>query len=256
MHNTADHGQHLLVDKTVIDQMVQSVNEGDLVLEIGPGTGEITKALLQKKARVVAIEVDRSYERYLARFHALEVIYGDVLEIGFPKFEKLVSNLPFHITEPFIEKLARVNFVEAILLVGGKFAKEAMSKPGDEHFGKMSLVMQCYFKCEHLAEVKKGSFDPPPRVTAALIRLVPFKPKDFSQRVMRELFDQRDKKLKNALREAIVRICGVTKNQARETIDEMGLPESWLEGNLENLSNEDFVILTHRFGGFENVDRD
>ncbi|MFA6423567.1 MAG: rRNA adenine N-6-methyltransferase family protein [Patescibacteria group bacterium] len=256
MHDLNEKEQHLLVDKLVISQMVESINHNDCVLEIGPGTGNITRALAKKGAFVTAIEVDQSFDRHLSRLRNVEVIYADVIRSGVPDFSMLVSNLPFHITEPLISLLAEKQFLQAVLLVGGKFVKEATAIPGDSDFGKLSLLVQSFFDLTYLREVEKNCFDPPPRVTAALVRISPAKPKDFLLQVFRELFEQRDKKFKNALREALVRVKGITKNAAREAIDSMALPEDWLSGNLENLSNADLCVLCQKIKSSSDEIRD
>lgn len=238
-------GQHFLIDENVVHKMAQFANPGDIILEVGPGKGILTKALLTKGSEVKAIEIDRQFAPELEKISGrFEIIFGNVLEITLPNFTKIISSMPYHIIEPFVELIARRYFEEAVLLVGDKFAKEAIAKdPKDENFGKLSLLVQSFFQIEYLEAVSREAFDPMPRVNSAIIRLVPSKPSSKALLVFRELFLQRDKLLKNALREALVRVFALTKNQAREKIKALNFPTERLENNFENLANTDISNL-------------
>jgi len=238
-------GQHFLIDEKVVSKLASYANNEDIILEVGPGKGILTKALLKQGAKVKAVEIDKQFSKELEKISGdLEIIYGNVLETTLPPFDKIISSMPYHIIEPFIELVIKKEFKEAILLVGDRFAKEAIANnPNDPDFGKLSLLVQSFFTVEYLEKVSKEAFDPQPRVNSAIIKLIPFRPNDKSLLVFRELFLQRDKLLKNALREALVRVFSLTKNQARELTKNLKLSAERLDGNFENLSNSDIYNL-------------
>lgn len=250
--------QHFLVDRRVIDAVVKTadIKTTDSVVEVGPGLGHLTEKLAKRARSVLAIEIDRQFEGPLGevqkRRPSLKVIYKNVLEVKLPSCDKLVASLPFSILEPFITKLVKSHFKLATLVAGKRFAYEIQAKPEDRNYGKLSALVQGRFQTRTVREIDKSSFWPKPRVNSAIINLKPQEPGELREEparfIMGEVVFQPDKKVKNALREAIIRFEKLrgrrgTKRQARETISKLGLPSKILEKMPEQLSNEELQSL-------------
>jgi 16S rRNA (adenine1518-N6/adenine1519-N6)-dimethyltransferase len=243
-------GQHFLIDQAIVKKMASFAESGDVIFEIGPGKGALTRELIKKGAIIKAIEIDGSFEQYLSRIDgSIELKWGSAIRLEWPTFDKIISSIPYNIIEPLMEILIRKNFKEAILLVGDKFAKEALASASDNYFGKLTLISQSFFEIKYISEVSKASFFPRPRVKSAIIRLCPYIPKDKRLLFFRELFLQRKKKIKNSLRESLVSVYGKTKNEARKAMCSMDFKKELLDRNIENISNDDFRYIYKKISG-------
>jgi len=177
-------GQNFLINEGIISKIVTAaeLTNEDTVLEVGPGTGNLTRALVETGARVIAVEKDhRVIEDLNAEFSApqIEIIEGDILEFkpeinGLIEGEyKIVANLPYYITSHFI----RTVFEEwpqpssMVLMVQKEVAQRIMAKPPDMNL--LALSIQYYSKPEIITLVSRGSFRPSPTVDSAVIRLIP-----------------------------------------------------------------------------------
>lgn len=165
-------GQHFLIDKTAIDLLAQSVSPGNIVIEVGAGVGQLTEALAEKVTKVISIEIDRRYEPILAditkRFPCVQIIFGDAIALKLqdliPKQKdgegvQIVASLPFHITEPFLHKIAGLPIESATLAVGQRLAY-AIQAPNEKSaaFGQLSLLAQTFFDIDVLATIEKQKF--------------------------------------------------------------------------------------------------
>ena len=178
-------GQHFLIDDHVLDIMAQRVGPGNSVIEIGAGPGNLTERLMEHASHVVAVELDRRYEPFLeplSRRSGVEVMYADALAVnlyavmrGVPDAQwELIASLPFHISEPFLRKVAGLPFENMVLLIGDSLARSAMaSGPDDPHFSKLSLLCQTYFDPVIGQTVPKHAFYPQPRTDAAVVDFFP-----------------------------------------------------------------------------------
>ncbi|MBU0570364.1 methyltransferase domain-containing protein [Patescibacteria group bacterium] len=128
-------GQHMLIDGRILDMVVNQVSEGSNVLEVGSGPGNLTKRIASRAKKVVGIEIDPKFQPLLNEIESahpnVEIVYGDVLSVNFGKIIKsrseetvwqIVSNLPFHISEPFLSQIADLPIENAILIVGEQLA--------------------------------------------------------------------------------------------------------------------------------------
>lgn len=227
--NLNTYNQHFLINKEIINKLVNEVKKNTKVIEIGPGTGNITKELIRKTNDLTVIEKDKDlYEVLIKKYPKVNVINKDVLKFYFPNGSTVVGNIPFNITEPLIEKLIKSNVAYCVFIVGENFVKSFNTN------NKLSLLVRCFFETEIIADVDKKSFWPQPRTNAKLIKLTPSYPKEKELKVMREFFFQRDKKAKNALVEALVRVLDVTRNEARSRFS-IKIPEK----RIENLNNKE-----------------
>ncbi|MCJ2544337.1 16S rRNA (adenine(1518)-N(6)/adenine(1519)-N(6))-dimethyltransferase RsmA [Thermostichus vulcanus] len=217
-------GQHWLKDISVHEAILRAANldqaqaGGDplWVLEIGPGTGQLTQRLLARGVEVLAVEIDRDLCRLLQkrfadqpRFHLVE---GDFLRLPLPQEPRLlVANIPYNITSPILGKVLGSpahpvqQFERMVLLVQKELAERLQATPGSKAYGAMSVRTRYLAECELVCTVPRSAFKPSPKVESAVIRLSPRPapvpardPRWFNQLIQRG-FSTRRKKLLNAL---------------------------------------------------------
>ncbi len=218
-------GQHFMIDRKAILRLVSHVPEGKVILEIGPGTGILSRELKSKAKKLILIERDKRFEPYLKDY---DVIFDNVLEMKkLPKFEVVVSNLPFNIVEPLFFKLLRVDFEEAYLTISKRTYKKLTSRTS-----KLGHIVSHFFDIEKLEEFDKDSFYPQPRVRAVLVRV---RPKKDGDSLVKKFLRMYDKKVKNALIDTFIGI--KTKNQVRELF--VRFDEAVLNTRVRNISLED-----------------
>lgn len=199
--------QHFLIDERIADRIVKyaDLNENDIVLEIGAGNGILTKRIANI-SKVIAIEIDKRFIERLRRIKNVEVINADVMKINLEnlEFNKVVSNLPYHISSPITFKLLEVPFDSAILMYQKEFAERLVAKPGSKKYGRLSVMAYYKADCEILEYVPKEAFFPKPEVDSCIVKLTPIG-KRFNvneklfDKVVKALFGHRRKKIKNAL---------------------------------------------------------
>ena len=156
-----------------------------MVLEVGPGTGNLTVRLLEKANRVIACEID---PRLIAELQKrvqgsplaskLHIIQGDVLKADLPYFDVCVANLPYQISSPFVFKLLlhRPLFRSAVLMFQREFAQRLVAQPSDKLYCRLSINTQLLAKVEHLMKIGKNNFRPPPKVESSVVRIEPKNP--------------------------------------------------------------------------------
>ena len=202
-------GQHFLVDGRVAARHLAyaNVSRSDVVLEIGPGLGVLTKGLVARARRVIAIETDRTFVRHLAdTVPEAEVLLADAVKADWPPFDVMVSNLPYRISSPITFKLLGTPFDRAVLMYQWEFAKRMVAKAGTADYSRLSVGVYRRASCEILERVPRNAFYPQPRVDSALVRLLP-RPAPFHVRdptlydaVVDALFEHRRKTVANGLR--------------------------------------------------------
>ncbi|EDV22156.1 uncharacterized protein TRIADDRAFT_29342 [Trichoplax adhaerens] len=180
-------GQHILKNPLIVNSIVEkaAIRSTDTVLEIGPGTGNLTVKLLQKAKKVIACEVDPRLAAELQKrvqgspvSTKLHIIVGDVLKTELPYFDVCVANLPYQISSPFVFKLLlhRPLFRCAVLMFQREFALRLVAKPGDKLYCRLSINTQLLAKVDHLIKVGKNNFRPPPKVESSVVRIEPINP--------------------------------------------------------------------------------
>ncbi|MEM7592606.1 MAG: 16S rRNA (adenine(1518)-N(6)/adenine(1519)-N(6))-dimethyltransferase RsmA [Cyanobacteria bacterium P01_A01_bin.83] len=189
-------GQHWLRDETVLDQIISAakLTKSDRLLEIGPGTGNLTSRLLAEVTALVAVEIDRDlckklvhkygdYDNFLlAQSDFLKLDLASLLQ-NFPRFQnpnKVVANIPYNITGPIIEKLlgkidnpAPQYYESIVLLVQKEVGERLVAVPGSKAYGALSIRVQYLADCELVCDVLAKSFYPPPKVDSVVIKLTP-----------------------------------------------------------------------------------
>lgn len=176
-------GQHYLIHAKPLERIAAAVCPAaePLVIEIGPGRGALTRRLLARAGRVVAIEIDPWLVEHLRREFGgeprLEVVHADVLETDLGQWgpAAVAGNLPYYITSPILEKTveARAAVRRAVYLVQKEVAARVAAGPGSRDYGYLTVSLRLFFDAELLFDVKPGAFHPPPKVDSAVLRLTP-----------------------------------------------------------------------------------
>jgi len=180
-------GQHILKNPLIIKTIVEKsgIKPTDTILEIGPGTGNLTMKLLEAGKKVIAVEYDPRMVGELTKRtkasehgHKLSIIHGDVLKIDLPYFDVCVANIPYQISSPLVFKLLahRPFFRCAMLMFQREFALRLVAKPGDPLFCRLSLNTQLLSDVQHMLKVSKNNFRPPPKVESSVVRIEPKNP--------------------------------------------------------------------------------
>ena len=243
-------GQVFLHDPSILRRIVQTaqLSEEDLVVEIGPGLGKLTKMLAEKVGKVIAIEFDEKlFERLksgLAEYSNVKLIHADALKYPYkdlPEF-KVVSNIPYYITTPIIFRLLEVrkNLISMTLTVQKEVAERIAATPGGKDYGLLSVKVQYYAEPKLKFVIPKGAFRPVPKVDSAVVHLnilkrpsVEVKDEKLFFRVVSTAFSQRRKMLSNSLKSI--------KDDIGERLEEAGIDP---KRRAETLSIEEFARLS------------
>lgn len=246
--------QHFLVSKSGINAFIDACNLKitDNVVEIGPGKCELTEIIVKKVNHLTCIEIDRKLECFINvltdKYDNIEVIYGNALNVFIPVCNKIVSALPYSITEPFIEKLLRCSFDEATLIIGRRFADSVINGS----LNKLSLLTNSFFNATKICDLTPDNFEPSPRVMSSIIKLVPVKREElvsnFKRFMFREMFFNRERKLKNNLMESLIEYDKLldkklTKKESKAIVEGLNLGKETLNRQMENLSNNEYEII-------------
>jgi 16S rRNA (adenine1518-N6/adenine1519-N6)-dimethyltransferase len=251
-------GQNFLVDENIARKIVGSLKltSEDVVVEIGPGQGALTKYIIDNVLKILAVEIDiRVAEKLKSEFLSknIEIINQDFLEFGyreiFKKYKRkfrLVGNLPYHLTSPILFKAFenRRYISDFTFMIQKEVAHRIVGKKGTKSYGILAVLTQFYGKPEILFNVSSSCFYPKPKVTSTVVRL------DFSQGipyrvdeglfkiVVKTTFGKRRKTIRNGLK-----YLPFDEQMNDRIIDSLNYP---LQKRPEQLSIEDFVTLTNR----------
>jgi len=182
-----DFGQHILKNPLIVNSMVEksALRLSDVVLEVGPGTGNMTVKLLENVKKVVAMEVDTRMVAELQKRvlgtplqNKLQIIVGDAIKSELPFFDVCVANMPYQISSPFVFKLLlhRPFFRCAVLMFQREFAQRLVATAGDKLYCRLSVNTQLLARVDHLMKVGKNNFRPPPKVESSVVRIEPRNP--------------------------------------------------------------------------------
>jgi len=218
--------QHWLKSEKALTEIIEAaeLKPEDQVLEIGPGTGILTRRLLATVEKVVAVEIDRDLMKKLTEKFQNEdrlcLIEGDFLKLDLAAFvpklpNKVVANIPYNITGPILEKLLgaiaqpQQQYEKIILLVQKEIADRICANSGSKTFGALSVRSQYLAHCELISIVPANAFSPPPKVDSAVISLIP-RPfplradsPEFLARLVKLGFANRRKMLRNNLKSIV-----------------------------------------------------
>ena len=208
-------GQHFLCDRGIIDDIVQAIapQAGQAMIEIGPGLGAMTQPLVERLGHLTVIELDRDLAIQLRAQANLTVIEADVLRVDFrmladaaPHKIRVVGNLPYNISTPILFHLLDVaeRVEDQHFMLQKEVIERMVAQPSTSDYGRLSVMLQWRYAMENVLDVPPASFDPPPRVDSAIVRMVPHTApaaldvKLFSEMV-RVAFSQRRKLLRHSL---------------------------------------------------------
>ncbi|PKI69990.1 ribosomal RNA small subunit methyltransferase, mitochondrial [Punica granatum] len=184
LHLHKSKGQHILTNPRVLDVIVRRAGVGptDTVLEVGPGTGNLTLKLLGAALRVVAVEIDRRMVDVLIKRvedrgfgDKLTVIQRDALKAEFPPFDVVVANIPYGISSPLVAKLVYGpnQFRNATLLLQKEFARRLLANPGDSEYNRLAVNVKLVADVELVMDVSKRDFVPVPKVDSSVVIIRP-----------------------------------------------------------------------------------
>ncbi|KAI8672762.1 RRNA adenine N(6)-methyltransferase [Fusarium sp. Ph1] len=182
-------GQHILKNPGVSDAIVEKafLKPTDTVLEVGPGTGNLTVRILERAKKCICVEVDpRMAAEVTKRVQGtpeqrkLEVLLGDVIKTELPQFDVCISNTPYQISSPLVFKLLSLPNPPrtSVLMFQREFALRLTARPGDALYCRLSVNAQFWAKITHIMKVGKNNFRPPPQVESSVVRIEPKTGKD------------------------------------------------------------------------------
>lgn len=181
--------QNFLIDGNILNKIVTtaSVEEGDVILEIGPGPGALTELLLTKKAHVIAVEKDRELCALLSRLEnlpgKLSLYNEDIMafsieehvrkELGNGKKAKVIANLPYHLTTPILEKLLPMHslFSRIVVMVQDEVAHRLTAASGNKEYGSFTVYVNFYSSPSYAFQVKRRCFHPAPKIDSAIVAM-------------------------------------------------------------------------------------
>ncbi len=251
-------GQHFLVDRNILNKMIRmaQVNENDVILEIGPGLGEMTIGLAKKVKKVVTIEIDPNLVEILKKkvmdYPNVEVVKGDILKMDFNRLlhhgkesMKVVANLPYQISTPLLFRFieSRQLFSTLTLMVQKEVAERMAAPSGRKEYGPLSIFVQMVSNLSILFFVKPTAFFPPPKVESAVIQIswkekptVELNDQEWFKKIVKGCFSYRRKTLINALKHSELPL----QNDIELRIKEIGID---LRRRPETLSIQEFANL-------------
>jgi 16S rRNA (adenine1518-N6/adenine1519-N6)-dimethyltransferase len=177
-------GQHFLMNASVLERIAKAAcpDPQPLVIEIGPGRGALTAKLLQRAARVVAIEIDRDLVEHLRQKFAgdarLEVVEADVLSVDLAQWgpAPIAGNLPYYITSPILERALRLRPPRAVFLLQKEVALRLVAQPKSRDYGYLTVATGLFAAARLICEVPPSAFRPPPKVDSAVVEFTPCAP--------------------------------------------------------------------------------
>ncbi len=207
-------GQHFLSDSGVIDAIVRAIGPqpGDPMVEIGPGLAALTQPLVERLGRLTVVELDRDLAARLRKHPQLVVVEADVLKVDFRALAtpgqrlRIVGNLPYNISTPILfHLLEQVDVVrDQHFMLQKEVIDRMVAAPATAAYGRLSVMLQWRYAMEDVLFVPPGSFDPPPKVDSAVVRMEPLaEPPVLDAALLSELvqvaFSQRRKLLRHSL---------------------------------------------------------
>lgn len=209
-------GQHFLADAGIVDAIVRAIDPrpGEAMVEIGPGLAALTQPLVERLGQLTVIELDRDLAARLRAHGQLTVIESDVLKVDFAELARsmgqprvrVVGNLPYNISTPILFHL--LGFVDSVqdqhFMLQKEVIDRMVARPSTSDYGRLSVMLQWRYEMENVLFVPPESFDPPPRVDSAVVRMVPRPaPAAVDEKLLSEIvqvaFSQRRKILRNTL---------------------------------------------------------
>jgi 16S rRNA A1518/A1519 N6-dimethyltransferase RsmA/KsgA/DIM1 with predicted DNA glycosylase/AP lyase activity len=240
--NLIEKDQHFLVDEDVLKKEIEvsNISKDDKIIEIGSGRGMLTKELSNKCSKVLSFEIDKKFKKELEKIEKqnrnIIFVFDNALNYTWNGYNKFVSNIPYSLSEPIMNRLIQSDINEAILIVGENFKDLLISQKT-----KVGLVTGLFFKVKPIIPVGRECFNPPPRIDSWLIKLTRREKISKNEIVLQDMI-KKEGKVKNSLLYALVK-SGKTKNQAREIIKLLELSPRILERNSNKLTGNAILLI-------------
>ena len=234
-------GQHFLTDPGVIAAIVSTVAPArdDVIVEIGPGRGAITRSLAKRAAALHAIELDRDLAARLKQefstdvnvtIHAADALQFDYASLGAEL--RVVGNLPYNISTPLLFEMIRYrdHIRDMHFMLQKEVVDRMVAAPGSKAYGRLGIMLGCHFQIDAQFDVDRAAFDPPPEVTSAVVSMIPLPAGTYAiqdearlSQLVAQAFSQRRKTIRNALRhvadEALLESVGIDPKLRPEAVE-------------------------------------
>jgi len=261
--------QHFMISKEVVDTVLDAahVSSDDYVLEVGPGMGQFTEAVLQRGARLVSIEIDTHFSGILGEIkekfdYKFDVIWGSALEVEWPEgINKIIMNPPFSILERLLEIIYLQKDVEIVsMIIGKRYCESAIQKPGSRSFNKSTLMTQAKFDPALVMDIKKEYFYPQAGEKCVVMTLTANKKPNPVLRIMADFFvNYPEFNVKFVVNQAL----DLLNRNARKykkiesmiTMRNMGIDKFMLNRRLQDLSNSELAQIVQRLTSQFNLQR-
>ena len=246
-------GQNFLIDKNIINKISESIkpNKDDLIIEIGPGSGALTRELIKKDCDVICFEIDERLKEKLESINAnnLKIVFNDFLKVNlndyidYSKYNHIyfVGNLPYYITTDIINKIVDESKpYEIIIMIQKEVADRFNAKSGSRQYGSLSVFLQYNFDIEKVCNVSKNCFEPIPKVDSSVLKLKSNKKYEVKEeekfyKLIKDAFKQKRKNLRNNLNNYDLKIVEKTLSKYDKS----------LMSRAEELEVEEFVDLSN-----------
>ncbi|MEM3116614.1 MAG: rRNA adenine N-6-methyltransferase family protein [Candidatus Pacearchaeota archaeon] len=245
-----DKGQHFLIDSDVIKKQISvaDISKKDRIIEIGAGGGNLTSELIKKAGKVLAFEIDKKYKKKLNHLEKnnknLQIIYGNAIDYSWKGYTKIVSNIPYFMSEQIINKAIEDEIPELTLIVGEKFKDKLLNKKPS----KIGIISNIFYFIDAIMKVDKKCFSPPPKVNSWLIRMNKKKEISNTESLLASILRKKGK-LKNAIIYSLVEK-GKTKREAKDLIKKINLNQPSLE---KPMSRTTWRLLVRLINELENL---
>jgi len=251
-----------LVDDNILNKMISlsEITRDDVILEIGPGLGFITEKLVERAKKVYAIEIESKFCTYLdnkfSDVHNIEIINDDILRIDLPFHDKIVSNIPYTITGPILEKIFyKKKPPVGIMIIERAIAQRIFYDGRYKNFSRITISSNSFLKPIEKYEISHNSFYPVPKIELSLVKLIPKEniskfllendKREFFLRFIAGIMPYKNKKIANALLHFFDTISSVQleKDKILQILKDNNFPND----KLFRLKLEDFVFLNKIF---------
>lgn len=237
--------QHLLLNDDIISRIIKesNISQEDKVLEIGAGTGVLTKEIVELAGNVLAFEIEKSFNKTLDEIDNdnLTVIYDDALAYSWKGYNKIVSNIPYSLTEPIMMKAIQDEIDFMVLMLGEHF-KEIIEKKES----KMGVIVNLFYDVKVIMKVGKEEFNPPPSVDSWVIKFERKTELTDTEELLQNIV-MREGKIKNAILFSLTDL-GKTKNQSRDIINKLNIDKLVLEKPVASITGKFLMFLKERLG--------
>ena len=247
-------GQNFLEDEVILKKIADSITtkDNDLIIEIGPGQGALTKYLKKKNSFLICYELDERLKEVLKKMEneKTKIIFKDFLQADILKDSEcfnyeniyIIANIPYYITTPIIKHVMCLEKLKSMtILVQKEVAERLTAKPGTKAYGSLTVYLNYYFNIKYLFDVSKYAFNPVPKVESAVINFerinekVTIKNETLFFKLIDDAFKLKRKTLKNNFE-------AYHWNKIKEVLNEKNLPE---DIRAENLSLENFAAIAN-----------